>query len=326
MPLPEAWSAFDLAEAFHLASAIHVLHEEGILRALARPRTAEGLARKLALDPVLLRGVLEYVSGRSEVVRRAGRRFSAGAYDTESKFILDQYIGAYGPNVANLGSILRNPSRGRKFVDREKHARAFIELGRPGVRILPELVARLGWNHLLDLGCGPGSLLIEIAQRSPTFVGWGLDSNPNMCAAASRRARQAGFGQRLRFFEGECTNVAGGIPRAVRNDVETIIAASVFNEFFADGPARMTQVLQMLKKRFPGRGLMVSDYYGRLGKQPAPWPRRTALHDFVQLISSQGVPPRDLKEWRRIYRNARCSLVHVIEDPEGTAFIHILKL
>ena len=80
-----------------------------------------------------------------------------------------------------------------------------------------------------------------------------------------------------------------------------------------------------LRQALPGRPLLLSDYYGRLGSD-AEEQRETLLHDFVQLISGQGVPPPGLDEWRAIYAEAGCRLAHVIEDQTTTQFVRIVVL
>jgi hypothetical protein len=54
--------------------------------------------------------------------------------------------------------------------------------------------------------------------------------------------------------------------------------------------------------------------------------RETLLHDYVQLISGQGIPPATAAEWRSIYSQAGCRLVHVIDDTSTTRFIHVIAL
>src|SRR5690349_18164255 len=121
------WSAFDLTEGFHLACAMAALHDTGVLAFLKKPATAAAAAARLGLDRRLLEVVLEYVAARSTAVTaRGGRRYAAPAEGaTATGFLVDQYLGAYGPNAVALPALLRNPSRAGALVDRERHARAF---------------------------------------------------------------------------------------------------------------------------------------------------------------------------------------------------------
>ena len=95
---------------------------------------------------------------------------------------------------------------------------------------------------------------------------------------------------------------------------------------FAKGMAPVVAWLVHLRGMFPGRPMLIADYYGRLSAPALPWDRATLLHDFVQLISGQGIPPHSLVEWQSLYQAAGCRLVHVTEDTSSTRFLHILVL
>jgi hypothetical protein len=116
------------------------------------------------------------------------------------------------------------------------------------------------------------------------------------------------------------------VPNAVLTEVRSVTAASMANELFADGPARAVAWLRHLRGLLPGRTMLIADYYGRLGYWRTPPDRKVALHDYIQIISGQGVPPPDLRAWRGIYRKAGCTLLHALEDPAATNFVHILRL
>jgi SAM-dependent methyltransferase len=325
--MPEVWTTLDLAEGFHLACAVAALHDGKLLQSLRRPHTAAALAQKHDFDPSMLRGVLQYVAARTNILLQKGDKFIVTEeYGTPARFILDQYIGAYGANAVNLASLLRDPSRSRGMVCGKKHAKAYIGLRFSSCRVVPAVIKQLGLNYLLDMGCGPGSLLLQLAKGSPEFVGWGLDLNSHMCAAARRRAKRAGLEAQLSFFEGDCADFIDAIPLSVRENIQTITAVNLLNDFFADGAARTIDWLKRLRMHFSECVLIVSDYYGCIGKTNPPWPRRTAVHDFVQIISGQGVPPPTMVQWENIYSEAGCTLIHVIQDKEASFFIHILRL
>jgi len=325
--MPEQWRAFDLVEAFQLAHAVATLHDLGLLHALKRPATADELAAARSLDANLLRGVLEYVAARTDILRKSGGRFvAAEGYSGGARFLLDLYVGAYGGNAARLAKILRDPSAAPKAVNRALHARAFEAADGSALGALPEIIRQLGLNHLLDLGCGGGALLLELAGRDPDFVGWGVDINPAACRAARARIRAAGLGRRLRVLKGDCAKPASLLPQGLGAKVRAVTACNVANELFADGHARAVAWLRGLRRVLPGRPLLLVDYYGRLGGKRRRADPQTLLHDYAQLISGQGVPPADADEWRSIYERAGCRPLHIIEDKATTRFIHLLSL
>src|SRR5262245_25593797 len=82
-------SAFDLAQAFHLAQAVATLYELTILDALsARPATARALAARYRLDRAVLEGVMDFVAARTNILRKKGGAFSAARrHERETRFL-----------------------------------------------------------------------------------------------------------------------------------------------------------------------------------------------------------------------------------------------
>lgn len=322
---------FDLVEAFHLSQAVAALHELGLLAKLTTPRSAAKLAAEFKLDESILSGTLEYVASRTDLLRKssAGRFAVTRNYNIGAQFFLDLYLGAYGGNAAQLQDILRDPEQAATTVDRKRHARAFAQVGRGSLGVVPDLVRQLQFNNVLDLGCGNGELLLELGRQDSDFVGWGVDANPAMLKLARARTRIAKLGSRIRFIRGDCRKPKAAVSESIRSKVDSVTACHVANEMFSDGHERAVKWLQDLRRTFPARPLLICDYYGRLGQKKngrLEKERETLLHDFAQLISGQGIPPADARQWRSIYSQAGCQLIHIIEDKTTTQFIHILRL
>lgn len=314
MPKRDRLSALDLVESLQLAHAVAALQSLGIVDDL--PATAAELARKHRLDERMLRGALDYLAARTELIRKRGETFARTRnYARESRFLIELYGLAYAPNAAQLAELLRKPKRARETVSGEHLARAFE--GARGTSPLASIAQRLQLNHVLDLGCGSGALLRELA-RDENFVGWGLDANPAMCAAARRELR----GTNVRILQGDARHVRRDVPADVRKQVRALTASQLANEMFGAGPRDAVRWLRSLRRTFPGRPLLLSDYYGRLGR--GAFHRETWLHDYAQLISGQGIPPATFEEWNAVYEQAGYRLAHVIEDTQTTLFVHLV--
>jgi len=318
-------SAFDLAEAFHLAQAVATLHELNILDALAeRPATADALAQRYRLDPTVVRGVLEYVAARTDVVRKKGRAFTATRrYGTEARFLLDLYVGAFRPNAMRLRDVLRNPRVGATAIDRARHARTFERVIGSRESPMVALIGSLELRQVLDLGCGSGDLLVQMGKADRRFTGWGMEMNPALCKVARARVRAARLARRIRVIEGDVRRI-GTLPKTVRQRVTGVTACHVANEMFRSGSSVAVTWLRGIRTTLPGRPVIVHDYYGRLGTSSPGESPHTLLHDYAQLISGQGIPPPKLRDWRAIYTAAGYRLVHVIEDRATTQFIHVI--
>jgi len=324
------WNTFDLVEAFQLAQAVSALHELSVLKTLHKPFSAEELAAQHRLDPDLLRGTLEFVAARTNLVRKSSAdRFAVTRnYARESQFLLDLYVGAYGGNAIGLKKLLVNPVSASAMVDRGRYAQAFSAFDGSALGILPEIIRQLGFEQMLDIGCGNGELLLALARKDSNFIGWGIDNNRAMLKIAQSRVLQSRLEKRLRFFEGDCRNLKAGLPARVRAKTRTLAACNVANEMFQKGQRQCIKWLQQLRKVFPGCPLLIVDYYSQLGNksQPRAAYHKTLLHDYAQLISGQGIPPANAKEWRAVYSKAGCRLIHIIEDSTTTRFIHLLRL
>jgi SAM-dependent methyltransferase len=325
--MPDLWNSLDLVEAFHLSQAVATLHDLEIFITLKKPATADELSDKFGIDARILSGILEYVSARTDLLRRSGKKFVATRnYRGEARFLLDLYIGAYGGNAWKLAKLLHDPSIGPKAINKINHARAFEAVDGSTLGVLPTIIRQLEFNHLLDLGCGNGALLLELAKQNSHFVGWGIDFNPEMCRIAKAKIRAARLGKRLQVLGGDCRNVDSILPTKVSATVRAITACNIANEMFTDGHKYAISWLQGLSRALPGRPLLIADYYGSLGSKKRQVSRETLLHDYAQVISGQGVPPASAAEWRSIYLQAGCQLIHIIEDKATTRFIHILRV
>lgn len=323
----DRWSALDLAEAFQLAHAVATLEEYGLLVYLAaHPSTAAALATRFGVDPAILAGMLEYVAERTELVRRRGRMYTTSSNDGHrDRFLLNLYTLAFRPNACRLSHILRHPRVGGSLVDRAHHAKTFASLTPRAESPVADVVRQLGLDVVLDLGCGTGDLLRSLAAADDRFIGVGVEQNRRMCLAARARIVAAGLGRRIRVLEGDARRLSGVVPKHLRARVSGVTACHVANEMFARGIVSAARWLTAIRTSVPGRPIIIHDYYGRLGSRRS-WSadRHTLLHDYVQLISSQGIPPASLTGWRRAYQLAGLRLIHVNEDEATTRFIHVL--
>jgi SAM-dependent methyltransferase len=325
--MPERRSAFDIAEGFQLAHALDALRKLGLLGAMKTPATADELARAAGVDADMLRGLLEYLAARTSLLRRIGDRFATTAhYSPAADFLLGQYVGAYGRSAARLATTLRDPTRAAGSVDRAAHARAFESAAGAVSGPVSAIARQLELDRLLDLGCGPAALLIDLARNDEDFVGWGVEANRAMCRAARGRIRSAGLQSRLRVLEGDGFELDRWLPESVREAVAAVSACDLVNGFSSRGGGLIVDWLRRLGALLPGRPMVIADYYGRLGTRKRGASPETLLHDYAQVISGQGVPPADVAAWQAIYAEAGCRLAHVIEDRATTRFVHILQL
>jgi SAM-dependent methyltransferase len=325
-------------EGYYLISILEGLHRLGALMKLRIGCDVEEVARECGIDSFLLRSVVDFVRKRCSDVLPSGGPPSAlsepGLLDaTFLRHLLDQYVGAFGPCLADIEQVLADPAVGARRVDWVRHARAFSHGDRGIGNELPvRLLIQLGIHYVVDIGCGGGGLLLDFAELCPSARVWGVDSNPTAVSMARRAATAAGVAERVKFLEGDAFDFSEQLNADAQECAEVIAAFNVANAFFGGTEARGIRAwLQSLRRSFPNRFLLLGDYYGCLNhnlKGHSHHFRRALIHDVAQVLTGQGVPPENVDAWREILASVGCTLVKAFEgqDDEVAHFVYLIQL
>lgn len=326
-------SPLDLVEGFYTSQAVWALHRLGALRSLEDTTDISDLAEQLNCDEHLFSALIDYVYHTTDLLIREGTRYHLSPThraNSDLGFHIDKFLGAYGPAIADVIDVLADPTKGPTLRDGAALARAFIQLAPQSPSLTGQLLQAWRIPSLLDLGCGTGNLLIELAQSDLEFHGWGVDSSSDMVTTATEHIRHAGLSARIQIAHGDVRALNRSAVLQSREAIRALYARSVINEFFADRGRSAVDILLNLKRLFPGRRLFIEDYYGRLthNRPVNPAHQHTLLQDLAQAVSGQGIPPPDLPGWAQVYEAAGCDFVKAYEgDNNGVAwFIHVLHL
>ncbi len=101
---------------------------------------------------------------------------------------------------------------GHEGLDDPQVAQGFDRVANmPQMRLLRAYVARRAvamkeTGQAVDLGCGPGHLVVQLAQKAPGLHVTGVDLSDEMLAA-ERRGRQSGLGHRTAFRKGDAAQI-----------------------------------------------------------------------------------------------------------------------
>lgn len=123
-------------------------------------------------------------------------------------------------------------------------------------RLIAQAGIRAG-EAVLDLGCGTGTLAIELKRRQPDAEVVGLDGDPDMLGRARAKAHRAGFP--LRFDEGLSWNLP--YPDAT---FDVVLSTLFFHHL--DRPGRSRTLVEVVRVLKPGGRLHVADW----GRQTSP--------------------------------------------------------
>lgn len=132
------------------------------------------------------------------------------------------------------------------FVDR------LISMAPPGGELI---------GFLLDIGCGPGNIVVKIARRCPRLAVVGLDYSRNMVEAAHRAAAMLGLENRV-FFQ----QAAGGQLPFSSGTFDFVLSNSVLHHL--SDPARV--IKEMLRVAKPDGTILLRDLR-RPSRLAFPW-------------------------------------------------------
>jgi cyclopropane fatty-acyl-phospholipid synthase-like methyltransferase len=326
----------NLIEGFHLLQGVNFLYENNLLKVLESETQVDLLAEEFKFDREKLTSLLWYLSERTDIIKNLGNNtyqlneeyFSY----RKSGFLIEQYIGAYDFDSKKIEQSLKEATNNVSFVNEAKHAMAFEKLEGAGFPFLKKLIQQIGSKSVLEFGCGAGNLLINLSKEDADFKGIGVDSNAKMCLKFQQNIAKYNLSGQLTILEGNAENPREVIPTSLTDQVELIVAASLVNSFFHgsenDKTDRIVKWLSQIKSLFPKRHLLILDYYGRLGNSNFSYSPESLVHDWVQLISNQGIPPVEMKEWEKIYEEANCKLIDTMEPKKSVIpfFIHLVAL
>jgi len=106
-------------------------------------------------------------------------------------------------------------------------------------------------STVLDVGCGTGTLCVQLAEASPAVQVLGVDGDEKILATARQKAVR--FGERVRFSHG----LAGELPLADAS-VDVVIASLLLHHL---GPsAKLSALLEANRVLIPGGRLVIADW------------------------------------------------------------------
>jgi ubiquinone/menaquinone biosynthesis C-methylase UbiE len=73
--------------------------------------------------------------------------------------------------------------------------------------VADEACAKISTGRILDVGTGPGYLLLEIARRAPNLEVWGIDLSPGMVEIANKNATERDLAGRVKFQLANASNL-----------------------------------------------------------------------------------------------------------------------
>jgi len=312
-----------LVSEAYLAQVLVALWDSGVYEYLRERGHVEITAagRELNLDPEILRSLIEYLVGwgilapeaDSFVLSAKGKPY----WNYISRGVLTSHLAGYNQLLVNLGPLLRKEidindpklNRDGRLV---ASGSGFALLGSNTIPWVLKLIKQIGGSYVMDIGCGAGDFLIQLALRWPEGGGIGVDMNADAIAKAHSNSEKAGVDQRLMFFHTKLSAEPMSIDKNILDKVDTITAMYLLHEFAGRGGSEAIRAaIAQMVAQFPGRKLLMLE--GEKADPAALYanpPRTFAQLDytFIHPISRQG-PLRTVPEWEQIIKSAGATLV-----------------
>lgn len=321
----KSWSQ-SIRNGYARAFILFALHETGVFEALrgGAAKTVAELAAECRVNAHLLDGVLNFFAHADEVLVKQGDRFVLSAQGREWLFtdsVLTMSfgaVGAYSCLLYELVPTLREEKRyGVDFIRRgDLVAKGSYYTGRQNYPWVVSELSRLGVKTVADLGCGSADVLIAFCSLDGELRGVGIDIAPGALEEARRRVEAAGLADRIRLQQGDLTR-----PESFEAEVEDVQAFNgimVFHEFLRDGEDAVVEIFQRMKRRFPGRYLLVGEFDRVSDEEFRAMPYPDRIHPLfyqyvIHPLTWQGLPISKAS-WLRLFERAGLDVVTVKDD------------
>jgi len=288
------------------------LKQAGVLDAMAN--SPDGIApaphaaaTNMAED--VLVALIDYAARQNLVILKDGRALltpNARALMTHEQGTLD-FLRAQQPIVESLEHLLARLKTYGNGVFRRGDALAASQNQRYPAEVFPAIETLLKKNHcthILDLACGNGELLIDVATRLNNVVGVGIGSDGAAVRNANNAISTHGLEKRLIAVTGNVVDVATdtrrtferiGISTALWQELNCLVLVNVLGEWVLRSPETVQKVLAGFAKNFPKCCVVIAE--------PTAGPRLEKNHHAAEfeLFSRLAKYPLYLPEqWQRI--------------------------
>ncbi len=159
-----------------------------------------------------------------------------------------------------------------------------------------DTITRRGYRKVLDLGCGDGTFLRHLCQRTDV-LGYGLDLAPEAIDTAICLTERDRLTDRIAYAVGDVTALDRA-PAAFQ-DVELTTVFFVLHEVLWHGEEAVLDVLRSYQRLFPGVPLMVFEPLRPTDEQIRRSPGMFVQYLLQHELSHQKLAGRDV--WLRLF-------------------------
>ncbi len=318
------------------AHLIFAMHETGVFETLKAKGnlSVEEIAKKNKLNPILLKGVLNFLYHSDKILIKKNDKFCLTDFGKENLFtdaLLTMSfgaVGAYSCILTELVPSLRNEKKyGEDYIrPGDLIAKGSYYTGRKNYPWVVENMKKLGVKKVADLGCGSADVLISLCEQDKNLQGVGVDLSDDALKEAKERIKKKGLEKRISLVQGDLYN-----PSTFSNkiqDVDGFNAIMVMHEFLRDGKEKVIQMFKDMKKEFKGKYFFLGEFDCIEDEeyQKMPYPDRIHFLFYQHVIHPltwQGLTFKE--EWIDIFKKSGVELVKMEDKLNFRLVQFILK-
>lgn len=278
-------------------------------------------AKKAGIPAETLQALLTYLAGQGLVTIKKDRFFLdlAGAALLEYGDGVLEHLRAYSGVTHVLEHLLAGLKTYGNGVQRKADVLWLAQSQRFAEEVYPAIekaALQGGATHVLDLGCGAGTLLVRLAQRLSKVVGVGVCEDGVLVRQANSAITAAGLEKRLIAVTANAIEICTTTQRALDRisvsqqlweKFDCLIACGVFTDVAAKDPATLLDALQHIPRNFRAPLVLLAE--------PCTGPRFNKNFyapemDFLNRLS-RSVPVTQ-EEWRGLIRKGGLKLLREV--------------
>ncbi|MGW7488601.1 class I SAM-dependent methyltransferase [Streptomyces sp. NPDC054786] len=316
----------DIFNATVASSAIGAAWEVGALDELAdhdKLDTAE-FAERQGLDPSATEGMFQALASVRIVQRRAGMVLPDANFAEvfRAKAFYHWLSRGSAPLFADMPAVLRNENRVGQFYRRDSSA---IAVACRDINanffdpVFHEVVGKLEFTKIADLGCGSGERIISVLRDKPDATGLGIDIAEGALGVARQAVRDVGFDNRISFILDDAAMPA---PHAEFADVDLLTSFLMGHDLWPRD--NCVASLQRLRAAFPNvRRFLLGDTARTTTIPDSEVPVFTLGFEVAHRMMGVYLPT--LEEWGGVFEEGGWRLVaeHRVETPADSVIFEL---
>lgn len=269
------------------------------------PLVVKEFAAAGGLDPIVLESLCAYLY-ELKILRKDQKGYALEPLGELFAGVLSGLFDltyAYEDLLHGLEPLLRGQATYGHDIHRDTHLMA-RGTGNGGRLFTFPLAAKLieenGFHHPLDVACGDAAFLIDVCQRNPSIVAYGLDIATDVIEDGRKRVTEEGLDARIHLVVEDVFNVHRVVDQLPGVDVVTSFYG--MQEFWSLGRDRLLALIAEFRQTFPGVAFLICEIPRYSPDELRRRPGGILEYQLFHALTGQHLATRE--EWNALWRDA----------------------